>query len=250
MRRVLLIVSGCLFVGIGVARADYITAVKDGNKAFEKKDFGKALELYNQAVPDLPVSPELDYNIGGALHGTGDFDNAIKHYQAAIKSTDVNLEAQAQYNLGNTYYRKKDYQHAIESYQESLKLNPTDMDSKFNLELARKMLKEQMKPQQDQQKDKQDQQKQEQDKKDQQNQQNQQNKQDQQNKDQQQDQDKQNQQQDQQKQQNQQNQQNQSKKMSKEDAARILNALKDDEQDLQKKVKRENAKGDYIGKDW
>jgi Ca-activated chloride channel family protein len=248
MRNVLYFAAAFLVVGMSVARADYISAIKEGNKAFEKKDYGKALDYYNQAAPDLPVSPELDYNIGGALHGTGDLDGAIKHYQAALKSPDINIEAQAHYNLGNTYYRKKDYQHAIESYQEALKLHPEDMDSKFNLELARKMLKEQMKPQQDQQGKDQDKQKQ--------NQQNQQSPQDQQDKqkqnqqqDQQKDQDKQN-QPDQQKQQNPQNQPNQSKKMSKEDAARILNALRDDEQDLQKKVKREAGKGDYVGKDW
>jgi Ca-activated chloride channel homolog len=247
MRKMLFFLAAVVITGPSAVRADYISAIKEGNKAFEKKDYGKALDYYNQAAPDLPVSPELDYNIGGALHGTGDLDGAIKHYEAALKSPDINVEAQAHYNLGNTYYRKKDYQHAIESYQEALKLHPEDMDSKFNLELARKMLKEQMKPQQNQQGKDQDKQKQ--------NQQNQPSPQDQQDKqkqnqqDQQKDQDKQN-QPDQQKQQNQQNQPNQSKKMSKEDAARILNALRDDEQDLQKKVKREAGKGDYVGKDW
>ena len=37
--------------------------------------------------------------------------------------------------------------------------------------------------------------------------------------------------------------------MSKEDAERILNALKD-EQDIQKNIKRVKAGGNYSGKDW
>ena len=218
MRRQLMFVASLVLLMAPAGFADYVSTVKEGNKAFQQKDYKKALDCYHQAEPDLPVSPELDYNLGAALHGTGDYDEAIKKFQAAMKSTDPNVQAEAQYDLGNTYYRKKDFQNAINAYQESLKLNPSDMDSKFNLELARKMLKEQIKPQNNQQ-NKQDQK--------QQNQQNQQQK-------------------DQQKQQ----QQGQGKKMSKEDAERILNALKDDEQDLQKKIRRENAKGDYVGKDW
>mgnify|MGYP001616573834 CR=1 FL=1 len=38
--------------------------------------------------------------------------------------------------------------------------------------------------------------------------------------------------------------------MSKEDAERILNALKDDEKDIQKKVQRQVKAGNYSGKDW
>ena len=38
--------------------------------------------------------------------------------------------------------------------------------------------------------------------------------------------------------------------MSQEDAERILNALRDDEQEIQEKIKRQRAVGDYTGKDW
>jgi Ca-activated chloride channel family protein len=228
-------------------RADFISTANKGNEAYRKKDYKGALNMYHTAETDIPESPELKYNIAGAMHQEGNFQDAIKQYEGAIKTTDVNLEAQAQYNLGNTYFKMKDFQKAIGSYEESLKLNPKDMDAKFNLELTRKMLKDQIKPQnkQDQNKNqqKQDQQKQDQQKQDQQKQDQQ--KQDQQNQDQQNQQNKQN----KDKQQNQQNAQDQ-KKMSKEDAARILNALKDDEQQIQKKVRRVPGQGDYVGKDW
>ena len=38
--------------------------------------------------------------------------------------------------------------------------------------------------------------------------------------------------------------------MSEEDAERILNALRDDEKEIQKKLKRRQVAGDYVGKDW
>jgi tetratricopeptide (TPR) repeat protein len=152
---------------------------------------------------------------------------------------DPKLEASAHYNLANTYFRMQDYQKAITGYQEALSLNPDDMDAKFNLELSRKMLKEQIKPQQSGNQQ-------------QQQQQNQQNDQDQNDQNQNQDQSQQ-----QEQNQNDQNEQQQSKsqkqddkKMSKEDAERILNALKDDEKDIQKKIQREISASGYVGKDW
>ena len=38
--------------------------------------------------------------------------------------------------------------------------------------------------------------------------------------------------------------------MSKEDAERILNALRDDEKDIQEKLRRHRVSGEYNGKDW
>ncbi|PWB72262.1 hypothetical protein C3F09_06905, partial [candidate division GN15 bacterium] len=175
MRKVwLLIPLGLLFAV--TAHADFIGTVNKGNEAYRKKDYKTALDMYHSAETDRPESPELKYNIAGAQYQRGSFKDAIEQYQGAIKTTDVGLEAQAQYNLGSTYYRMKDYQNAIQSYQEALKLNPRDMDAKFNLELARKMLKEQMSQQQNNQQQQQDKQQKQQQQQQQQNQQNQQNK--------------------------------------------------------------------------
>jgi len=247
MRRACLLMIAILISAVS-ARADFIGTVNKGNEAYRKKDYKTALEMYHTAETDRPESPELKYNMGGAQHQQGSFKEAIEQYQGAIKTSDIGLEAQAQYNLGSTYYRMKDYQNAIKGFEEALKLNPKDMDAKFNLEMARKMLKEQLSSQSQDDQQKQQDQKQQQ-------QQQQQNQQDQQNKDQQKDQQDQQDQQNkqdksQQQQQQQQSAQRDQKKMSKEDAERILNAMRDDEQDIQKKVRREQVRGDYVGKDW
>ena len=248
MRKVSISIITLVVVLAGApAWADFIGTVNKGNEAYKKKDFKGALDLYHSAETEMPESPELKYNIASAMHQEGSYQDAIKEYEGAIKTTDVNLEAQAHYNMGNTYFKLKDYQKAIGSYEESLKLNPKDMDAKFNLELTRKLLKDQIKPQNKQDKNKQDQQKQDQQKQDQQKQDQQ--KQDQQKQEQQDQQNQQDQQSKDKQKQDQQNAQDQ-KKMSKEDAARILNALKDDEQQIQKKVRRVQGQGDYVGKDW
>ncbi|MFQ6008647.1 MAG: tetratricopeptide repeat protein [Candidatus Zixiibacteriota bacterium] len=221
---------------------DHVSLVKKGNEAFANDDYKKALEYYHMAETDLPESPELNYNIAGALHKEGAYEQAVEKYNTALKTTDIGLEAATHYNLGNTYFRMGDYQNSIKSYENALNITPNDMDAKYNLELARKMLKEQIKPQQQpQQQQQQKQQEQQQQEQQQQNQQEQQQQQPQQENQQ---------QQQQQEQQQQQSQPQEQKEMSKEDAERILNALRDDEQDIQKKIRREAKTGNYTGKDW
>lgn len=240
-------IAGLVFLfAVQTVFADFIGTVKKGNEAFKKKDYKTALEEYRAAEADNPTSPELDYNLGTALANDGGYEEAIDKLQKALRTQDIQVEAAAHYNMGNTYFRMNNYQNAIKSYEEALKLNPNDLDAKFNLELSRKKLKEQLKPQQDKNQQNQDQQDQQQ-----QQQQDQQNKQDQQNQDQQnQQQQNQDQQNKDQQQQQQQQQMGQQKQMSKEDAERLLNALKDDEQDIQKKLRRTVKGGEYSGKDW
>jgi tetratricopeptide (TPR) repeat protein len=214
--------------------------VRAGNQAFRNEQFNDALEQYQIAETELPESPELDYNIAGVLYQQGKYEETVERYGKALNSTDAALQPQALYNLGNTYYRMGDYQNAIVNFQKALEADPNDIDAKFNLELSRKMLKENLQPQQQDQ-DQQQQQQQEQQQNDQQQEQQQE---EQQSEDQQ--------QQDQQQEQQPQEQPKpeETEKISKEDAERILNALQDDEQDQQDKVKRQVRGGEYRGNDW
>lgn len=242
-----------LLIPASIWADDFLDRLKQGNEAFKNKDYQTAVEHYQVAETEKPSLPELEYNLGGALFELGKYEEAVDRYTKATKTPLLDDEAAAQYNLGNTYFRMGDYQNAIQSYQKSLEINPDDMDAKYNLELARKMLKEQMKPenQQDQQNQDQQKQNQEQQKQDQQDQQNQdQNKDDQSQQNQQSQSDQQDKKDNKDDQKQNQGQQQEEKKMSKEDAERILNALKDDEKDIQKKVKRNVRGGSYTGKDW
>lgn len=244
MVRVVILV---LILAGSVAAEGLFDKVKNGNEAMARGDYRKALEYYHDAETDLPESPELEYNMAGALHYDGGYEEAVDKYQRALNSTDINTEAQAHYNLGNTLFRMQDYEKAIQSYQQTLEIDPDDMDAKFNLELARRRLKEQMQPQEKEQQQKQEQQEDQQ-------QQEQEQQEEQENEDQEQEQEQQQQQdqeQDQQDQEQQPQPQPQDKdEMSREDAERILNALHDDEKEIQKKLKRPQVTGDYAGKDW
>lgn len=237
VRRAVLGLSLLALVGSVVA-ADVKELIRLGNDAYRLQQYDQALEQYQIAETESPELPELDYNIADILHHQEKYEEAVERYNRALNSQDAALHPKINYNLGNTYFRMGDYPNAITSYQKALEADPNDIDAKFNLELARKMLKDQLQP--EQQENQQDQQQQQQ----QQNQEQQ----DQQQEDQQQEE----QQQEEQQQQDRQDQQQaqEQKPISKEDAERILNALKDDEEDVQKQIRRQLTGGDYNGNDW
>jgi len=249
----LLLSCAILFCFVVVdANADEISdLVRDGNIAFQANDLSAALEMYKEAESQIPKSPELTYNIASVLHEQGKYEEAVDLFKGALNSIGSATEASAHYNLGNSYFRSDDYVKAIESYQNALGLNPDDMDAKYNLELSRKMLKENSKAEQseDQKQQQQQQEKREQEQK-QKDDENKDENEDEQSKEGQNQQENQSQDQ-QQKQKQEQRQGEDDKKMSREDAARILNALRDDEQKQQEKSRRAKVQiSDPDGEDW
>jgi len=192
---------------------------RDGKYTDAEVNYRKALEKDQALLPGK-------FNLGNALHKEGKLDDAIKQYEATLQSgTPAATRAKAHYNIGNSYLKQQKYQEAIHSYVESLKLSPDDFDAKYNLSYALRMLRQQQ--QQNKQDQKQNDRQQQQQKQQQQQQQEQQKK-----------------------QQDQQQQQRQEKRISKADAQRILDVLKNNERDVQKKLRARPAARPRTDKDW
>ncbi|HEY3294195.1 MAG TPA: tetratricopeptide repeat protein [bacterium] len=221
-------------LSIGLAYGSPRTQVKSGNKAATKGDADNALTHYVRALQQKGDSSVIFYDMGNALYDKGDYSNAAQSFQGSLNPRESKAEqAQTFYNLGNSLFQGKEYEKAAGAYVESLKRNPEDLEAKYNLELARRMLQQQQQQQQqNQNQDQKDQKKQ--DQKDQQDQQKQ-DQQDQQKQDQQQ---QQNQQDQQQQDQQQQQPPPQGQQMSQQDAERLLNALLQDEQKALKDAKK------------
>lgn len=217
----------------------------------------KAEESYRKALEEDPNNWDASYNLANTLFRQNRLDEASRQYQALGAKTDVDKmkRAAAYHNLGNCLLQGNNLQGAIEAYKDALRNNPGDLNTKYNLAWAQDKLKQQ---QQNEQQQNQDQNKQDQDQEQNQDQnQDQQQSQDQQNQDQQnQDQQKQDQQQNQEQQQENQQQQHQDQndeqQMSKDDAMRILEALENDEKDVQEKVQKQKAQPQKrrTQKDW
>jgi len=143
-KHLLTIAALTLTVAVAARAGKLEDAVEMGNKNFKQGKYDAALEQYQVAEAERPESPELEYNIAGVLHELEKYEEAVDRYTNALNSEDVGVTANAHYNLGNTHFRMGDYQKAIESYQQALQLRPDDMEAKYNLELSRRLLKDQM----------------------------------------------------------------------------------------------------------
>ena len=214
------------------AERDYI---RKGNRLFNDRIFVDAEVNYRKALEVNPKSSVSMYNLGNTLSQQQKFQDAMEQYVAAgnIEKDKMKL-AHIYHNMGVLFQAGKDYAKAVDAYKMSLRNNPTDDETRYNLALAQKMLKDQQQNQDQNQDQNKDQQKQDQ-------------KQDQ-NKDQQNDQ-KQDEKKDQQQPPKSEKQNNQ---MSKENAEQLLNSVMQDEKDVQDKVKKQQKvlQGGRLEKDW
>jgi len=224
--------------------------VREGNSQFEDANYQEAEIEYRKSLTEKPAYYKGTFNLGDAMYKQENYEESGKLFnEAAEISTDSDIKADAYYNSGNSFLSENKFKDSMEAYKKSLRLRPDNQDAKYNLEYARQKLNEQQQQQQDQNKDdknkdqdKKDKDKKDQDKKDQ-------DKKDQDKKDQdkdQQDKKDQNKNKDQQNkdsdQKNDQQQQPQSQQISKQDAQRMLDALKNDEKKTLQKLQRQKAK--------
>ena len=205
--------------------------LRQGNSLYEQGKFKDAEKNYRKSLEMDKESMKGRFNLGDAVYKQKNFAESSKIFDelagSKISPTD---KAKVFHNLGNSLLEAKEYDKSILAYKKSLINDPSDKDTKYNLEYAKMMLKQQ---QQQQQQDKKDQDKK--DKQDKEKQKQDQNK-DQQNKDQQDKKDK----------------PQEEKKISKEDAERMLEAMKNDEKKTLQKVEKKKVPANQmiIVKDW
>ena len=207
---------------------DYL---RSGNKLYKDSLFVKAEVDYRKALELNPKSADAMYNLGNALMMQEKAKEAMEQFDAASRlEKDKKKLAQIYHNMGVILQSSKQLPQCIEAYKQSLRNNPKDNETRYNLALAQKQLKDQQQNQQnqDQQQNKQDQ---KQDDKQQNKDQRDQNKKEQ--------------------QQNPQQQQQNQNQMSKENAQQLLNAVMQDEKNVQDKVKKQiQVQGRKLEKDW
>ena len=219
---------------------DYIRL---GNRCYRVGQFQQAETNYRKAL-DKKQSFEALYNLGNALVMQRQDSTANQRFVDAIRLESPNKQkmSHAYHNVGNLFYASgladkmagkqeamQAFQLAVENYKSALRLNPDDNETRYNLALALKQLKDAKKNggggnSKDNQKDK------NQDKQNKQNKPKQDNK---------------------QKEQKQpQKQQPQKQQMDDKTAEQLLNSAQQDEKNVQRKVNRNKATRRTLEKDW
>ena len=203
--------------------------IREGNKHFGKEEYENSEVSYRKALEKESNSFNALFNLGDALYKQEKYEDAAGEFNGVSQmNTDKINRSKTFHNLGNSLLKANRLEESIEFYKNALRNNPDDLETKYNLAYAQDLLKQQQQQDQDQ---KQKDQNQDQDKEQQQDRQEQ--KQEQQDK-------------------NKQQQQPKPDQISKEDAKRLLEALANDEKNIQEKIKKAKAKQQKIKtqKDW
>jgi len=208
-------------------------AVNDGVDEYDENKFAEAEVNFKKGIESDIENFESRFNLGDAIYKQGRYDEALEEFKNSLglAQTD-NVKAGIFHNIGNTFLKSQKLQESIGAYREALKLNPNDMETKYNLSYALKQKQNQQNNQQNQQNQDNQDQDQNQDQKEQEKDNNEQ-------------------QQDQEQNQDQQQQPQEPKdEISEEEAQRILDALKNNEAELQKKMREQKTKKTNVEKDW
>ena len=196
------------------AERDYI---RKGNRCFKDSIYVDAEINYRKALDVNPQSTIAMFNLGNTLLWQNKQQEAMEQFVSAAQiEKDKDKKGKIFHNIGVIFHSQKEYAKAIEAYKESLRNNPKDDETRYNLALAQKMLKDQQQNQKEEQNQSQQQQQQQNSDQNQKEQENQK-----------------------------QNQQQQSKaeekenQMSRENAEQLLRSVMQDEENTQDKVKKQ-----------
>ena len=145
---IILLLLTAILVSAQKAERDYI---RKGNRAYKDSTYVNAEVNYRKAIDVNPKSAISMYNLGNTLMQQNKLQEAMEQFVAATKmEKDKGNLAQIYHNMGVIFHSGKDYAKAVEAYKESLRNNPKDNETRYNLALAQKMLKDQEQNQQNQ----------------------------------------------------------------------------------------------------
>ncbi len=148
----LMLLTGMLMTLSLQAQQDY-PWLRTGDELFLRGGFADAETAYRKAREEKE-KPATSYNLGNSIYYQNRLPEAIREYEKTIETTDdIQLKSHAYYNLGNAHFQSQAYDKSIQAYRQALKLMPDDLDAKKNLMLA---MQQQQQQQQQQHQQKQD----------------------------------------------------------------------------------------------
>ena len=137
-----------LFVGVTASGQVDRKDVRRGNRQFKKAEYGDADISYRKGLNADSTSVASAYNLGNNLYRQGNYAEAGKYYQQALRHLPEtkNLKKRdaegfdTYFNIGDAALQQKQYRAAMEAFAQALIINPDDMEAKENYVYARKML--------------------------------------------------------------------------------------------------------------
>lgn len=132
---------------------DLIYKNNEGVRQFKKEKQNDSYEMFMGLLAEAPYDPLIQFNLGSALGGVGEEDKAEALYKQLLKTVDQKLSQKPGesevaelyrvkfallYNLGVHYQTIKDVDQALKFYQQALEIMPDSKEIKINIELMMK----------------------------------------------------------------------------------------------------------------
>jgi len=116
----------------------------EANQELVRNDFIEAEAEYRRAISKSDENTAAPYNLGRAYYNRESFAEAFSRFkEAGEKADEKPTKHKAFHNMGNVFMQNKEYEKAVEAYKQALRSNPDDDETRYNLALAKELLKKQ-----------------------------------------------------------------------------------------------------------
>lgn len=118
--------------------------VREGNELYNELKFEEAEIAYKKALDKNPNYAKASYNLGNTIYQQNKNKEAIFQYDLADKIAPNKMsKAEIFHNVGNSFMKEKQYDKAVDAYKNSMRNNSKDEETRYNLAMAQKLLKDQ-----------------------------------------------------------------------------------------------------------
>lgn len=114
----------------------------EANEELVQNNFIDAEANYRKAISKSGENTAAPYNLGRAYYNRESYAEAFARFkEAGEKAEEKPTKHKAFHNMGNVFMQNKEYEKAVEAYKQALRSNPNDDETRYNLALAKEMLK-------------------------------------------------------------------------------------------------------------
>ena len=146
-----------LLGSMGVMAQEKDRYLSKANDQFADKQYAEAEANYRISKSKANQKALASYNLGNAIYKQNQASEAKYAYIDAVEKSKIRSEKHnAFHNLGNVYLKEKKYGEAVAAFKDALRNDPTDDESRYNLALAKKLLKDNPPPKDDKKDNKKD----------------------------------------------------------------------------------------------
>ncbi|MDP2385131.1 MAG: tetratricopeptide repeat protein [Bacteroidota bacterium] len=142
---ILLLILACI-TGLESFAQEEKKILREGNRKYKNGKYVDAEKNYLQSINEKQGYLKAEYNLGNTYYKQGKYSEAADQFENVVKSTNnQDTLSKTFHNLGNAYLKKKNYERAVSAYKSSLKINSKDDSTRYNLAYALKKMQEQQK---------------------------------------------------------------------------------------------------------